>query len=357
MSEVQRVEWNFRELVENSNDIFIVADKDYKIRYISSSVSKLNGTQPMALLGCDIFDFVRPDLIDECKQCLANTHVDQSHEFGLELQKGIKTYFDVHVSYVHQNTAAHGYVFRLHDITKKKEREKELINTNKQLDQVIYKTTHDLKAPVMSALGLVSLAENAPAEQREEYLGLVKQSLLKLNSFIEEMNNFFRNEKLALQREKIVMGNLVSEEIHDLKNLYHAEKIRIEVTLDESGEFFSDVIRVKTILTNILTNAIKYADPKKVDPFIRVAVKVGAECCEIAVSDNGIGIEEDHLERIFDLFHRATTMSHGTGIGLFIVKDTIERLSGTIEVQSEIGKGTTFKMQIPNQLYQPAGLN
>lgn len=356
MSEVQRLEWDFRELVENSDDIFIVVDRAYKIRYISSSVLKLYNIQPIALLGKDIFDYVKVDRVNEIKECLP-TAIGQSYEFALELKKGLKTYFDIHVSYARQEDAMHGYVLKLHDITKKKTKEKELIHTNKQLDQVIYKTTHDLKAPIMSALGLVNLAEKAPVEQRDEYLALIKRSLLKLNSFIEEMNNFFRNEKLALQREKISLRTLINDEIHDLKNLYHADKVRIEVKVEEVSDFFSDMIRMKTIVANILTNAIKYADPGKTDPFIKVVVKVGAEFCEIAVTDNGIGIETEHLEKIFDLFHRATTVSHGTGIGLFIVKDTIERLNGTIEVQSEIGVGTTFSMHIPNQLYQQAVLN
>lgn len=351
------VEWSFQELIENSNDIFIVVDRTYEIRYISSSVLKLYGTRPIALLGRDIFDYVTDDRVEEIKKSLEGSVNGQSYEIGLELKKGIKTYFNVHVSNAHQTDVAKGFVLRLHDITQTKAKETELINTNKQLDQVIYKTTHDLKAPVLSALGLVNVAERAPAEQQQEYLRLIKRSLLKLNSFIEEMNNFFRNEKLAVQREKIEIGQLVQDEIQSLKNLFHADKICMEVEINESSELFSDLVRVKTILTNILTNAIKYADPSKADPFIRVAIRVGAEFCEVVISDNGIGIEEAHLGKIFELFHRATTQSHGTGIGLFIVKDTIERLNGTIEVQSKPGKGTTFRIQIPNQLYQTAGLN
>jgi PAS domain S-box-containing protein len=357
MSAVENQRWDFRELVENSDDIFIVVDKHYKIRYISSSVSKLFGAQPIALLGRDIFSYVSADKREECRKYLTDSGNGQSHEIGLEFRKGVKTYFDVHISRAHQPDAMSGFVLKLHNITREKTKEKELVDTNKQLDQVIYKTTHDLKAPIMSALGLVNLAEKAPLDQRQEYLALIKRSLLKLSSFIEEMNNFFRNEKLALQREKIEVGKLVTEEIHDLRNLYHADKISIQVNVEEGAEFFSDVVRVKTVVTNILTNAIKYADPGKNNPFIRIDVNVGAEFGEIIISDNGIGIESEHLEKIFDLFHRATSASHGTGIGLFIVKDTMERLNGTIEVQSEIEKGTTFKMRIPNQLYQPAALN
>lgn len=357
MSEVQRVEWSFRQLVENSDDIFIVVDKEYKIRYISSSVSKLYGMQPIALLGRRIFDYVLPEREAEMKRCMHEAITGQSYEVALELRKGIKTYFDIYLSYAYPNDASHGFVLKLHDITKRKVKEQELINANKQLDQVIYKTTHDLKGPLLSALGLVNLAEHAAPEQQEEYLALIKHSLLKLNSFIEEMNNFFRNEKLALQREKIQISELIKEEIKNLKNLYQADTIRIEVNASEQGDFFSDIVRIKTIATNILTNAIKYSDAKKSNSFIVVDIKVNSEVGEIVFRDNGVGIEEEHIKRIFDLFYRATSLAHGTGIGLFIVKDTIERLGGSIEVTSEPEKGTTFTIQIPNQLYQHADLN
>jgi len=199
----------------------------------------------------------------------------------------------------------------------------------------------------MSALGLVNLAERAPAEQREEYLTLIKRSLLKLNSFIEEMNNFFRNEKLALQREKIAIRTLITDEIHDLKNLYHADKIRIDLKVDEGSDFFSDILRIKTVMTNILTNAIKYADPGKIDPFIQVAVKVRAEFCEITVSDNGIGIEAEKLDKIFTLFYTTTNSITGSGLGLYITKETVEKLKGYITINSKKGEGTKIKVVIP----------
>ena len=71
------------------------------------------------------------------------------------------------------------------------------------------------------------------------------------------------------------------------------------------------------------------------------------------MKDNGIGIEPQYQEKIFDLFFRATDQSQGTGLGLFIVKDTIDKLRGKIEVESEPGRGTTFTIEIPNQIFQP----
>jgi signal transduction histidine kinase len=107
------------------------------------------------------------------------------------------------------------------------------------------------------------------------------------------------------------------------------------------------------VLTNILSNAIKYSDTKKLKPFIRIYVFINEEFCQIRVVDNGIGIAEESHEKIFDLFFRATEQAQGTGLGLFIVKDTIQKLKGTIEVDSMLDKGTTFVITIPNQIYQP----
>jgi signal transduction histidine kinase len=241
----------------------------------------------------------------------------------------------------------------LHDISAKKYKEKELIRSNQQLDQVIYKTTHDLKAPLLSAMGLISLAEKAPAEERARYLDLIKKSLSRLDSLIDEMNDFFRNDKLALQREKINISFLINEEMDHLRNLYEAHKIDIQFTVEGNVDFYSDSIRLKTVITNLLSNAIKYIDRKKSEPFIIISVSIKEEICQLRFEDNGIGIDPQYHEKIFELFFRATTHSQGTGLGLFIVKDTIEKLKGTIEVDSKPGRGTIFTIQLPNQILQP----
>ncbi|MFZ6009353.1 MAG: PAS domain-containing sensor histidine kinase [Bacteroidota bacterium] len=344
----------FKELVENSNDIIIVTDKDFTIRYISSAVTKVFGAEPVILLGRNIFEFVNQDKIDRWKQCLQeNKNSILTEEIGLQIKKKEVLYFDIQISNLLNHCNVQGLVLKLHDITDKKQKEQELIRSNQQLDQVIYKTTHDLKAPLMSALGLVNLAQRAPADEQGQYVEMIKKSLLNLNSLIEEMNNFFRNEKLALHRDKINIEEVLKSELGSLTNLYQESKINIQLEIGRAVDFYSDSIRVKTILTNILSNAIKYSDPKKGAPFIQIEVNVNEEFCEIRIEDNGIGIEPEYQAKIFDLFFRATSHSHGTGLGLFIVKDTIERLKGSIEVTSTPGQGTAFLIKIPNQISQP----
>jgi PAS domain S-box-containing protein len=344
----------FRELVENSNDIIIVTDEEFKIRYISSAVTKIFDIEPIKVLGLSIFTFVSPEKIDNWRACLLDpAYSSFQEEISLKNLKDQKFYFDIQVSNLLNKTDIQGLFIRLHDITAKKDREKELIRSNQQLDQVIYKTTHDLKAPLLSAMGLVNLAEKASAEERDKYLDLIKKSLLRLDSLIDEMNDFFRNEKLALKRDKINVAHIIKDELGYLRNLYEAYKIDIQFIVEGDTDFYSDSIRLKTVITNLLSNAIKYTDPKKSEPFIKISVYIKEEFCELRFADNGIGIEPKYHEKIFELFFRATTHSQGTGLGLFIVKDTIEKLKGTIEVDSKPGLGTVFTIQVPNQIFQP----
>jgi PAS domain S-box-containing protein len=342
----------FKELVENSDNIVIVTDTSFNIRYISSAVVKSFEIKPENLVGRNVFEFVKADRILQWKECLREQSSSFSEEISLNTAKG-KAYFDIHVSKLLSPYNSEGLTLQLHDITEKKNKENELMRSNQQLDQVIYKTTHDLKAPILSALGLVNMAEHATTEEKAQYLHLIKRSLMKLDSYIEEMNNFFRNEKLAIQRDYIDLYALLADELEDMRSLAFAKNVNISYEINGDIDLYSDSIRVKTILTNLVSNAIKYSDPKKKEPFIRIFVLLNEDFCQIRVEDNGIGIAPKYQEKIFDLFFRATDQSQGTGLGLFIVNDTIKKLRGTIEVTSMLDQGSTFLIKIPNQIHQP----
>jgi signal transduction histidine kinase len=168
------------------------------------------------------------------------------------------------------------------------------------------------------------------------------------------MNDFFRNDKTAVQRERIDLHGMIEAELSSLKTLADENGITIASEIHHEGEFFSDTVRVRTVISNILSNAVKYYDPQKNRPFVNISVTINEDICIIKMEDNGIGIEPKYHDKIFDLFFRATDHSQGTGLGLFIVKDTVEKLKGKIEVKSEVGRGTMFTISVPNQVYQSA---
>lgn len=337
-----------KELFENPKNIVLVTDEHFKIRYASDTIESVFGINPYSILGKSAFDFVSDDKRETWRKCLTETNGNASDEISLKTVTGKKVYFDVTVTNHVNNEAIRGIVIFLHDVTERKQAQQELENTNSHLDHFIFKTTHDLRAPLHSAMGLIKLAETADAKDRDKYITLIGKSLQKLDSLIEEVNSFYKNDKLAIVHEQIDLESLFKAELEDLKNLPGAENIRFDFVFKSTSDLFLDSIRLRTIITNILSNSIKYTDPRKHDRFILLEAEVNESTCKLKISDNGVGIEEKHLDKIFDMFYRGTSESHGTGLGLYIVKDTIDRLNGKVEVHSKVGKGTAFEITLPN---------
>jgi len=345
------------ELFDNSKNMVLVTDEHFNIRYISSNVETIFGVKPYSILGKNAFEFAPADKREVWQNCIQQSLHSNSSEISLKTASGGVLHFEVtfsnHVNY----KEIQGVVIFLHDITERKQAHKELIKANDHLDHFIFKTVHDLQAPLQSALGLMDLAESSSPSERDHYFKMIKSSLQGLDAFIIELNSFFKNDKMAIQNEKVDLEAVFGQELSILQNLPQARGIKIDFNFDAEVPLHTDLIRLKTILTNILSNSIKYSDRQKEQRFIKVTAIVSENTCDITIEDNGLGIEAQYLDKIFDMYFRAHNNLKGTGLGLYIVKDTIDRLRGTIEVESEPGKGTAFHISIPNFISTPVLAN
>lgn len=338
-----------KRLFENPRNIVLVTDEHYNIRYASDTVETIFGIEPVSILGKNGFDFVPETRRQEWRDCLTEANGNGSGEIKLRTNNGDDVYFDVTITNHIDHDEIRGMVVFLYDITERRVIQKKLENEKHHLDHVIFKTTHDLRAPLRSALGLIQLAELEPAEYLK-YLALIKSSLNGLVGMIDEMNSFYRNEKLAIQSDRIEIRQLIDHEIANLHNMPEAQDIRFDIFVDGEVPFYSDALRLKTIVSNLLSNSIKYSDPQKMRKYIQVSAHVFADWLFLTFEDNGIGIDAEHQEKIFDLFFRVSADKKGTGLGLYIVKDTIDRLKGKIYVRSKRGEGTSFTITLPNTI-------
>lgn len=336
-----------RKLFENPKNIVLVTDENYNIRYASSAVETIFGINPMTILGRNGFEFVPDSKRAEWRDCLTEANGNKSGEITLVTNNGDEVHFDVTVTNHVDKDEINGMVVFMYNITERRLIQKKLETENHHLDHVIFKTTHDLKAPLRSALGLIQLAELEPHEYIK-YLGLIKSSIQRLDSMIEEMNKLYQNDKLAIQTDRIDVRALIEKEIENLHNLPEAQDIRIDVFVDGEVPFYSDPLRVRTIVSNLVSNAIKYSDPQKIRKYIQISAHIFNDTVFLTIEDNGIGIDPEHQQKIFDLFYRVTPDKKGTGLGLYIVKDTIDRLNGKIYVKSTKGESTSFTITLPN---------
>lgn len=227
----------------------------------------------------------------------------------------------------------------------------ELRKTNSELDSFVYSTSHDLRAPVASVLGLIAVSRIEIKDPKSlEFLRLIEDRVHKLDVVIRDILNISRVKKTELKYEMIDFNSLFADSIADVKFLADGKKIDIRYLESSSNKFIGDYGLTKMVLGNLLSNAVKYHCPAKPDPYIQVDFEKTMGKVSFVVADNGEGIDKEHHSKIFDMFYRASENSNGTGLGLYIVKETLGRIGGSVELQSKKGTGTTFKVT----LEQPA---
>ncbi|MEL7001645.1 MAG: ATP-binding protein [Bacteroidota bacterium] len=231
----------------------------------------------------------------------------------------------------------------------------ELKKTNNELDHFLYKVTHDFRAPLLSVLGLIHLArkENVVSTDiSERYFDLIEGSIIKLDRLNGEITTLVKSQRTGISVKQIDFKSLVNSELENLKFQTNEKKIQWTICIDDEDPFASDEFRIGMILHNIMYNAVKYSDPYKHTAEAKVKILTNESSCIIQISDNGIGIDDSLKSRVFEMFFRATESSSGSGLGLYIVKETVNKLDGDIRVSSKQGVGSTFEISLPN-LYHP----
>lgn len=226
----------------------------------------------------------------------------------------------------------------------------ELVKINEELDHFVYSTSHNLRAPLTSILGIVNLIRNySNPDEYLTYIDLIESSVRKLDETIQEINNYSKNTRTEVTPESVCFEELIQNVIESLSFLENAGKINISYIIPAGFVFISDSSRLKMILNNILSNAIKYYNPIQEDPFIHVVLRPEKEGVSIKIKDNGLGIAKEYHEKIFNMFFRASTKSSGSGLGLYIVKEAVLKLSGKIQLESVPGEGSEFRIFLPRE--------
>ncbi|MFN0200275.1 MAG: sensor histidine kinase, partial [Bacteroidia bacterium] len=172
----------------------------------------------------------------------------------------------------------------------------ELIKTNEELDRFVYSVSHDLRAPISSAMGLITLCQ-IDKPNIDKYLGLQEQSMNKLDSFIKDILNYSRNSRLEVTAVVLDLPKMIQENFEDLAYSQAAEDIQFEVEVRGENVIYSDEFRLNIILSNLISNAIRYRNPQAKPSLLRFEIETEAEGARILVKDNGLGISQQHIPK------------------------------------------------------------
>ncbi len=264
------------------------------------------------------------------------------------------------------------------DITDRKRAEEELaqlnadlVAKNSELEQVVYVASHDLRSPLVNAEGYSKelgyavddlrhkLAEAAVAETIPEVAPLLEQdipealrfirtSVSRMDTLLTGLLRLSRSGRGALHIESLDMNNLISKSIDSIEFQIKKAMVKLEVT--DLPLCQGDDLQVNQVFSNLLDNAMKYLDPNR-PGVIRISGWIEEDRAVYCIGDNGIGIASDHLDKIFEIFHRLDpTHSKGEGLGLTIVKRVLDRLGGNVWIESKIDSGSRFYVALPTGL-------
>ncbi|NJL13351.1 MAG: PAS domain S-box protein [Microscillaceae bacterium] len=225
----------------------------------------------------------------------------------------------------------------------------ELRQANEELDRFVYSVSHDLRAPLTSAMGLIEVCmDENQIDTIKEYLALQNKSLRKLDEFIHEIVHYSRNSRTQILPKSIDFHQLIEGVLERLQFTENSPHVRKIIEIASGRAFFSDAHRLEIILGNLISNAIRYADLQKAEPYLKVKVQDEAEGVCLEVSDNGLGIGEEHQQHIFEMFYRATHQHSGSGLGLYILQEAVRKIQGRIELRSVLGEGSAFFIHLPD---------
>ncbi len=354
--EIIEKEERYRYALDHMMEGVQIIDFNWKYAYLNDKALKQSTYKHDQLIGRTMMEMYpgieRTPLFQTLEKCMiSRTSAHMDNEFTYP-DKSIG-WFELSIQPVPE-----GLFILSSNITERKLAEKKLLEhnivlkkVNNELDRFVYSVSHDLRAPLTSLLGLINITQSKmdpTSKSHLERLTMMKQSVNQLDNFIADILDYSRNARTNIINDNINFNETLAEVIEHVKYLVADSVCSLSFDIDQHQKYISDEIRIKIILNNLITNGIKYRDRKKKDSFVTIRVHTNPKEATIEVEDNGIGIAEADQEKIFEMFKRVSIQGTGSGIGLYIVKETIEKLKGSIKVNSTVNEGTIFTVKIPN---------
>jgi len=226
----------------------------------------------------------------------------------------------------------------------------DLIRTNEELNRFVYSASHDLKAPLASIMGIVQVARMEGEEHEvAHYLSLIERSVKQLETFIQNIIDYYKNIRYQEKLVEIDFESLIQETIASFQYFQGVSEINFDIAVQQPAVFINDDFRIRVVFNNLISNAIKYQKKQNPNKHVSVQVHTSDNKAVIQIRDNGIGIAQEYINDIYKMFFRATETGAGSGMGLYIVKEAIEKMNGQISVTSKEDEGTTFTVTLPNR--------
>ena len=354
-------EQRFKGLVQSGADIISIIDEEGVVKYSSPTVINILGNNPLSDIGKNVFDFVHKDDRGWTRATFDKMLTDGTRNmyFGpYRFPNAKKEYrwLETVVTNLTDDPAIKGIVINSRDVTETKrlnEEQKslteELVKNNLDLQQFSFITSHNLRAPVANLMSLLSLYDKVNVEEPFNKILIEKfeESTLQLNSTLNDLLEVLvLKSNTNIQIEPLSLTAIAKQVKMNIENLLIEQEGALDLNFTEIDEIHFNRLHLESVFLNLISNAIKYRSKER-KLFIKITSKQEGKYVVIEFKDNGMGIDlERYKDRIFGMYQRFHAGKEGKGLGLYMIKAQVLAMGGKIEVESELGKGSIFKIYL-----------
>jgi PAS domain S-box-containing protein len=345
-------------LDQTLDSVFMFRTDDLKFFYVNQGAINLMGYTEEEIKKMTPLD-IKPEFTEDTfRETLRPMMEGQKESImfrTLHLHKSGKTIpVEISLQLVKSSKADARFVAIVRDIENQIKIENELKTINRELETFIYKASHDLRGPIATSNGLLNLSSSAKKlSEHKKLVGLLKKSHKKLSSTLDDLMVVIKLKRGSVEPTIINCKNFIHRILEKLKRSEGYNSININTNVPSELKINTDDFFLWTIIENILSNSIDYRNRYIDNSFLKIEIKNKDKGILILIEDNGNGISKNELSKVFNLFHRSSIDSVGSGMGLFIVKLAVSKLKGTISLSSEENKGTYFDIWLPNLSTDP----
>jgi PAS domain S-box-containing protein len=354
-SKLKLTQNKFKVLFEGTPYPYFITDLKGNILECNRATDTLFGYKKNELINAHLFDL---EILTETDRTFLSNRMKISSptplktEFLVTSKKGKK--IDIEIVTHHLVIANEPLILTaVHDITKSKTTVNKLREKTSDLELLLYRSGHDLRTPFTSLEGLVNLLkEESLNESALDILGMIENVLAEGKRLISNLSTSSLMLNNVLTKEDINFNQLVNKTINNLSHIDGFNHISFNINISEGFKIKSNLQLVSSMLQNIIQNAIIYRRQYNTThtPFIIISAFKTNKGFHICIKDNGVGINTNELDKVFNLYYRSNNRVDGTGLGLYITKNIVEQLNGTISVQSIVNEMTQFDINLPNSI-------
>jgi two-component system sensor histidine kinase/response regulator len=362
-------EEKFRLMIKNSNDMIVLINESGEQVFVSDAVQRVTGYSSEETKGL-FSNFIHPDDLDNLMQRWNEVVTKKNTIVNAQYRHKRKENGYIWLEAVAQNFLDHpcikAVIVNVRDISHNKKsefllkgNEKKLLQLNADKDLFIQILGHDLKSPFNNILGISELLtkniRNYDIDKIENFVNGINISARNAHNLLDDLLQWATAQQgsIVFKPQNLGLNDVCTDVLKTLKPSADGKNITIYDSSLDHLNVYADADMLKTVLRNLVSNAIKFTND---NGSIKINAEHNLENVTISVSDNGIGIEKEDLSKLFNISEvlttKGTTGETGTGLGLLLCKEFVEKHGGIIWVESEVGKGSEFSFTLPCNLRQ-----